>query len=140
LLEKAVSVQRYSSPCCRMLYDSRGQRQYLEKAVNVETGKYELRPTVKELYRLGPKVTASSVSVAFQFVNPKHDELRSAVSKELYQLHRKTWVYKMSNNWKVLTVLLYVTLYTILRTHTELLNDIDNTVVISCYCLMFKSY
>ena len=35
---------------------------------------------------------------------------------------------------------IYFTLYTIIRTHTELLNDIDNTVVISCYCLMFKPY
>jgi len=30
-------------------------------------------------------------------------------------------------------VLLYFTLYTIMFTHTELLNDTDNTVVISCY-------
>jgi hypothetical protein len=43
----------------------------------------------------------------------------------------------MSNNWKVLTQF-YYTLYTIICTYTELLNDIDNTVVISCYCLMFK--
>ena len=70
---------------------------------------------------------------------PKHDDLRPAVSKELYQLHRKIWVYKMSNNWKVLTEF-YFTLYTIISKHGELLNDIDNTVVISCYCLMFKPY
>jgi len=38
------------------------------------------------------------------------------------------------------TVLLYFTLYTITCTHTELLNDIDRTVVISCYGLMFKPY
>ena len=38
------------------------------------------------------------------------------------------------------TMLLYFTLYKIIRTHTELLNDIDNTVVISCYCLMFRPY
>jgi len=38
------------------------------------------------------------------------------------------------------TVLLYFTLYTILCTHTELLNDTDNTVVISFYGLMFKPY
>ena len=61
--------------------------------------------------------------------NLKHDELRPAVSKELYQLHRKLWVYKMSNIWKVLTVLLYFTVYTTICTHTELLNDIDNTVL-----------
>jgi hypothetical protein len=45
--------------------------------------------------------------------------------KELHQLHRKIWVYKMPNNWKVLTQL-SCTLYTIICTHTELLNDIDN--------------
>ena len=101
-------------------------------------GKYELRPAIKKLYQLRPKVSSSRVSVASRFVNPKHDKLRPAGSKELCQLHRKIWVYKMSNNWKVLTVLLYFTLYTIICAHTELLNDIDNTVVISCYCLMFK--
>jgi len=31
-------------------------------------------------------------------------------------------------------------IYTIICTHTELLDDIDNTVVISCCCLMFKPY
>ena len=36
------------------------------------------------------------------------------------------------------TVLLYLTLYTIICTHTEFLNDIDNTVFISCHGLMFK--
>jgi len=35
------------------------------------------------------------VSVAFRVVNPKHDEFRPAVSKELYQLHRKIRVYKL---------------------------------------------
>jgi len=30
----------------------------------VQTGKYELRPAVKKLYQLRPKLTASSVSVA----------------------------------------------------------------------------
>ena len=91
-------------------------------------GNYELRPAFKKLYKLRPKVTASSVPVAL------------AVSKELCQLHRKLWVHKMANNWKVLTVLLYFTLYTSICTHTELLNDIDNTVVVSCYCLTFKPY
>jgi hypothetical protein len=66
-------------------------------------GKYELRPAVKKLYYLYPKGCALRVSVASRFVHPKHNELRPAVSKELYQLHRKIWVYKMSNNWKVLT-------------------------------------
>ena len=102
-------------------------------------GKYELRPAVKKLYQLRPKVSASRVSVASRVVNPKHDELRPAVSKELHQLHRKIGVYKISNNWKVLTQF-YCTLYTVTCTHTELSNDIDNTVVISCYGLMFKPY
>jgi hypothetical protein len=33
-----------------------------------------------------------------------------------------------------------VTLYKIICTNTKLLNDIDNTVAISCYCLIFKPY
>jgi hypothetical protein len=100
------------------------------------TGKYESR---QKLYQLRPKVSASRVSVASRVVSPKHDDLRPAVSKELYQLHRKIWVYKMTNNWKVLTQF-YFSLYTIVCTHTELLNDIYNTVVLSCYRLMFKPY
>ena len=56
-------------------------------------GKYELRPAVKKLYQLRPQVSASCVSVASRAVNPNHDELRPAVSKELYQFHRKRWVY-----------------------------------------------
>jgi len=57
-------------------------------------GKYELRPPVKKLYQLRPKVSASRVSVASGVFNLKHDELCPAVSKELYQLHRKVRVYK----------------------------------------------
>jgi len=38
------------------------------------------------------------------------------------------------------TVLLYFILYTIIYTHTELLNDIDNLVILSYYCLTLKSY
>jgi len=109
------------------------------KGQDIQKGKYELGPAVKKLYQLLPEMSASCVSVASRVVNPKHDELRPAVSKKLYQLHRKRWVYKISNNWKVLTQCNF-TLYTIIRTHTELLNDTDNTVVISCYCLMFKPY
>jgi hypothetical protein len=52
-------------------------------------GNYELRPAVKKLYQLRPKVSDSRVSVASRVVNPKHDELRPAVSKELYQLRPK---------------------------------------------------
>jgi len=55
------------------------------------------------VFQLRPKVSASRVSVASRFVNPKPDGLRPAVSKELHQLHRNIGVYKMSNNWKVLT-------------------------------------
>jgi len=78
-------------------------------------GKYELRPAVKNLYHLHPKVSALRVSVASRVVHPKHDELRPAVSKELRQALRKILLYKMSNNWKVLThfycILLYTQLY-----------------------------
>ena len=38
------------------------------------------------------------------------------------------------------TVLFYFALCTIICTHTELLNNTDNTVVILCYGLMFKLY
>jgi hypothetical protein len=46
---------------------------------------------------------ASRVSVASRFVKAKHDDLSPAVNKEFYQLHRTLWVYKISNNWEVLT-------------------------------------
>jgi len=75
-------------------------------------GKYQLRPTVKKLCQLRLKVSASRVTVSSRVVNPKHDELRTAVSKEFYHLHRKIWVYKMSNNWKVLTQFYCTLLYT----------------------------
>jgi len=84
------------------------------------TGKYELGPAVKKLYQLRPELSASCVSVASRVVNPKHDELRPAVNKEFYQLHRKLWVYKMSNNWKVLTQF-YCTLH-----YTQLYAQIQN--------------
>jgi hypothetical protein len=47
-------------------------------------GMYELRPAVKKLYELRPKVSEWCVSVTSRVVNPKHDELRPAVSNELY--------------------------------------------------------
>ena len=50
-----------------------------------------MRPAVKKLYHLRPKVSASRVSVASRVVNPKHDELRPVVSKELYQLRPKVF-------------------------------------------------
>ena len=56
------------------------------KLGSVKKGKYELRPAVKNLYQLRPNVSASRVSVASRVVNPKHDVLRPAVSKELNQL------------------------------------------------------
>jgi hypothetical protein len=99
-----------------------------------------LRPVVKKMYQLCPKVSASRVSVAFRFVNPKHEELRPAFIKELHQLYRKIWAYKLSNNCKVLTQFYCTLLYTQLYAHIELLNDIDNTVVIPCYGLMLKPY
>ena len=82
-------------------------------------GKYELRPAVKKLYQLRPEMSASCVSVASRVVDPKHDELRPAVSKELYQLHGKRWVYKMSNNWKVLTQCYCTLLHTQLYAHIQ---------------------
>ena len=85
------------------------------------------------------------VSVASRVVNPKHDELRPAVSKELYQLrpkvsascvfavsrvvnrthelHRKIWVYKMSNNLKVLHS--FIVRY-FLHNYMHKLNDSNN--------------
>jgi hypothetical protein len=56
-----------------------------------EGGMYKLRPSVKKLYHLRPKVSEWSVSVASRVVNPKHDELRPALSKELHH-----YTYKMS--------------------------------------------
>jgi hypothetical protein len=103
------------------------------------SGKYELRPAVKKFYQLRPKGSALSVPFASRVVNPKHDELRPAFSKELHQLHRKMWVYKMSYNWKVLAKFC-CTLYTIICKHRVLLDDIDNTFVILCHCLIFKPY
>jgi hypothetical protein len=144
-------------------------------------GKYELRPTVKklyhlrpkvsciscvpscqpqawrvasaiskELYHLRPKVSASRVSVASRVVNPKHDELRprllrnciSCAPRCLLNAYllctesstARVWVVskgmgiQKSNNLKALTQFycMHVTLYTIICTHTELLNEIDN--------------
>jgi len=72
-----------------------------------------------EKYHLRPKVSASRVSVASRVVNPRHDELRPALGKELYQLHRKILVYKMSNNWKVFTQFYCNLLYTQLYAHVQ---------------------
>ena len=36
---KTASVERYNSPCCRMLYQSRGQKEFLKEAVSVEAQK-----------------------------------------------------------------------------------------------------
>ena len=88
-------------------------------------------------FQLRPKFSASRESVASRVVNPKHDELRPAVGKELYQLHRKYGCTKCPTIGRFLQF--YCTLYKIICPHTELLNDIDNTVI-SCYCLIFKPY
>jgi hypothetical protein len=45
----------------------------------------------------------------------------------------------MSNNMKVLTVLLYINLYTIICTHTELLNDIDSAQMLYHVAVYFLS-
>jgi hypothetical protein len=83
------------------------------------TGEVRVASDGQELYQLHPEVSASRVSVASRVVNPKHDELHPAVSKELYQLHRKIWVYKMSNNWKFLTQFYCTLLSTQLYAHIE---------------------
>jgi len=156
-------------------------------------GKYELRPAIKKLYRLRPKVTASSVSVASQGdrfkciscipswplqvyqLNPEVTassvSVSSPVRKELYQLRPGFWTPSMTSCVPRLvrsciscvpsslllayywcpesstarvwvaskdmgiqnvqqfegscTVLFYITLYTIMCTNTEVLNDID---------------
>jgi hypothetical protein len=100
-------------------------------------GKYELRPAVKKLHQLRPKVSASRISVASRVVNPKHDELRRAVSKELYQLHRKIWAYKMSNNWKVLTQFYFTLLYTQLYAHIQ--NCLMISTLHSCYIILWSN-
>ena len=82
-------------------------------------GKDELRPPMNKLYQLRPKVSASRVSVASRVVNPKHDELRPAITKELHQLHRKIGAYETSNNWKVLTQFHFTLLYTQLYAHIQ---------------------
>jgi hypothetical protein len=50
---------------------------------------------------------------------PQAYELRPAVSKELHQLHRKMGVYKMSNNWKVLTQFYCTLFYTQSYAHIQ---------------------
>jgi len=82
-------------------------------------GKYELRPAFKKSYYLRLKVSTSRVTVASRVVNPKHDGLRPAVSKEFHHLHRKIGVYKMSNNWKVLTQFDCTLLYTQSYAHIQ---------------------
>ena len=83
------------------------------------SGEVRVASRGQEIVSLRPKVSASRVSVASRVVNPKHDELRPAVSTELYQLHRKIGVYKMSNNWKVLTQFCCTLLYTQLYAHIQ---------------------
>jgi hypothetical protein len=46
--------------------------------------KYELRPAVKKLYQLRPKVSASRASFASRVVNSKHEEFRPEISKKLH--------------------------------------------------------
>jgi len=90
--------------------------------------KYELPPAVKKLYQLRPKVTASSASVASRVVNCP------AVSKELHQVHRKTGVYRMCSNWKVLTQCYCTLLYTKLYAHIQ--NCWMIPTVHSCYIVL----
>ena len=158
-------------------------------------GKYELRPVVKKLYQLRPKASASLVSVASPVVNLKHDELRPAVSEQLYvpvasqdisftyiscvpscqpparqvasrglrgtvsvttqdvgfmriccvpsrqphayELHRKIWVCKISNNFKVLTQFYCTLLYTQLCAHMQ--NCWTILKMHSCYIMLLSN-
>jgi len=92
-------------------------------------GKYELRPAVKKLYQLRLELsTPNMTSCVPQLV-------RNCIS-----CIERYGCTKCPTIGRSYTVLLYFTLYTIICTHTELLNDIDNTVVISFYILMFIPY
>jgi hypothetical protein len=109
------------------------------------------------VYQLRPAVSASRVSVASRGVRftciscvprcPLHvyqlrPELSNPDLTSCFPQIEKNCIDATEQNVQKLegsyTVLLYFTLYIITCTHTELLNDIDNTFVILCYCLMFK--
>ena len=110
-LNKIFKHSFFLKKCCFILI--------LNSAPPPLCAKGKLRPAFKKLYQLRPKASASRVTVASRVVNPKHDGLRPAVSKELHQLHRKIGVYKMSNNWKVLTQFYCTLLYTQSCTRTQ---------------------
>jgi hypothetical protein len=81
------------------------------------------------------------VSVASRVFNPKHDELRPAVSKELYQLERNIWYTKCPTIGRFLhsfVVLYFVHNY--MHTYRIFEWDQQCAVVISYYCLMLKPY
>jgi hypothetical protein len=94
-------------------------RRLFDSARLMSRGSTSWCPAVKKLYQLRPKVSASRVSVASRVVKPEHDKLRPAVSEELHQLQRKIGVYKMPNNWKVLTQFHCTLLYTKLYAHIQ---------------------
>ena len=109
-----------------------------------------MRPAFKKLYQLRPKMSVSRVSIASRVVNPVHEELRSAIGKESYLCVRRCllhaywysgvrvvkrkriscierYVYtKVQQFAGSYFILMYVTLYTTICTHKEVLNDIDN--------------
>jgi len=101
-----------------------------------QKGKCELRPAVRKLYQLRSKVSVARLSVASAVVNRRHDKLLPAVSEELCQLHRKMWVYKMSNNWKVFTQFYCILLYTQLYAHIQNCWMISTTPLLY-YCPKF---
>ena len=84
-------------------------------------------PSVKKLYQLCPELSTPNMKSCVSRL------VRNCIS--CIERHGCTRVQQLEGSY---TVLLYFTLYTIICTHTELLNDIDNTVVISCYCLMLS--
>ena len=96
-------------------------------------GKYVLRPAVKSLHQLSPIVTASSVSVESRVFKPKHTSCVPRLVRNCIICIKRYGCTKVQQLEGSYTVLLYITLYTIICIHTELLNDIDDTVVISCY-------
>jgi hypothetical protein len=94
------------------------------------TRKYDLYPAVsKELYQLRPKVSASCVFAVSRVVNRTRE------------LHRKIWVYRTSKNLKVLhSFIVRYFIHNYMHTYGIVEWYWQCTIVISCYCLMLKSY
>ena len=95
------------------------------------SGKYELCPAVKNLYQLRPYLSTPNMTSCVPRL------VRNFISCiERYGCTKCPTIGRFLHSF----ILIYFSLYTIICTHRELLNDIDNRVVISCYGLMFKPY